>query len=490
MLNTTDHLGSFSSYYTLSSNRDISKYRHIGEYIRKVNSQVDFDPVAIIEVLNQYYMLGDRTILQNIYRTPWRAEYSEMRKDWDFFDLPKHGSVLKTEVETAAILFDLLCEEIEMYVSNSTRIGILLSGGMDSRIVAGVLQYVLKRKSDRFVQVVAYTWGDEGSRDVVYAERIAKLFGWTWKHFVVCASDLWENIRLAGERGCEYTGFHLHAIPRISEIVDVDLVLAGSYGDSVGQAEYSGSNLAKVRSIGEKFSNPAYLIKSAIFNRYKDFWKQDINRYRAIFPRERDYECNEIDRQLHYMRRMLNPCMELINNKVPLYQVFTAPSVFGFMWSLDIKLRNDSVYFQLLTKLDPELSQIPWARTGTRFGSINEVPDKYRKEHHSYPRYVAVDLIEKIENRLLGESRLSKTILNESAVVKLVSLIRDRMSYNFDFMEKLLWLTSFSFFVDLYEIEDINEEGRTLTDLINAHLALPLNYAFLTQMRKLKSIVF
>lgn len=44
------------------------------------------------------------------------------------------------------------------------------------------------------------------------------------------------------------------------------------------------------------------------------------------------------------MRRMLNLCMEVINDKAPLFKIFTSPNVIAYMRSLEVSVRNDKVY--------------------------------------------------------------------------------------------------------------------------------------------------
>ena len=42
---------------------------------------------------------------------------------------------------------------------------------MDSRMVAGAIDYLIKTKRLQDVKVTGLTWGNEGSRDVVYAKE-------------------------------------------------------------------------------------------------------------------------------------------------------------------------------------------------------------------------------------------------------------------------------------------------------------------------------
>lgn len=486
MLNLKDNLGAFNPYYLKNNKNEPIFFDNVENNLISYFPKIEIDLVAVLELLNVNYILGDRTIIKNMYRSPWMSRYNDKTNDWECFQLPKHGGIKMSEADIADHLFMLLCDELKSYVCNHNKIGILLSGGMDSRVVAAVLEYLIENEKIQPEKIVAYTWGNIDSRDVVYAERIAKKFGWKWKHYTVSSDNLWENIKIAGKRGCEYTGFHLHAIPQISKDLEVDIILAGSYGDSVGRAEYSGTKVKNLKSIDVKFRNSSYLIRNNLYSLNKKKWKYDIEKYHQLFPREELYQYHEIDRQLHYMRRMLNPCMEILNEKVPVHQMFTDPKVFGFMWSLDVTLRNDNIYYHLLKKYSPTLLEIPWARTGQQYGVPKGEPDKYEKRHHSYSEYIENSLIHKIESRLSKEYSVCNTPFNQASIEKLIKLIREKPGFNFDFLEKVVWLTSFSFFLEYYNIRETFSDNPTIIDKFNANVLLPIEYNLRRFFRKIK----
>ena len=56
------------------------------------------------------------------------------------------------------------------------------------------------------------------------------------------------------------------------------------------------------------------------------------------FPEKEPYIQNELDYQLHYMRRMLNSCMDLLTEHCDFYQVFTHPDVYGYNISQEVVL--------------------------------------------------------------------------------------------------------------------------------------------------------
>ncbi len=86
--------------------------------------------------------------------------------------------------EIAQELKSRLLDEAIGYLQGKSQVGILLSGGMDSRMLAGVIRE-LQLRGDWSGQVIAFTWGVDGSRDVKYAQQITRMFSWGMGSFKV-----------------------------------------------------------------------------------------------------------------------------------------------------------------------------------------------------------------------------------------------------------------------------------------------------------------
>lgn len=481
-LDDSNYLGAFDKYYSYAKNKnELVVYENFKEALSKYENR-EVDESSIISVLSKNFILGDKTILNGLYRTPWMSFLDNNR--WATHALPSHGNSQYSVPEIAKKLFELLCNEIEVYVGVSTRVGILLSGGMDSRMVAGVLDFLIKTKRVNVTSVTAYTWGNSDSRDVVYSKEIAVRLGWNWKHYIVDVERLWRNMELAADRGCEYSGLHLHAMPDIANDAEseVDVILAGSYGDSVGRAEFSGRHVSKVSSIFKGIPRFSYLVTFNSINNLKLQLNNEVNRYHSLFERSDDYAQHELDRQLHYMRRMLNPCMEVINEKVPLYQAFTSPQVYGFMWSLDTTVRNDNIYKELLFHFKTDLKDIPWARTGKPYGQIGVSADEFKRRHHSYQNYLQVQL----HARLLHfVDHHDSAIIDLKRLKQLIKLTYRHQGFNFDYLEAISWCISFVMFENRYSVKSslARERGKFRS------IQLRIDYFLRYYLRKLRSLI-
>jgi len=453
-----NHLGFNNPYYCIKKGK-FEIHKTFAESIKSCSQIPEIDPVAVIELLNKNFILADRTIIKGIEQTPWLAKPNEAMNSWIFDKAPKHGEMDIPEEEIATTLFQKICNEIELYVGEKKKIGILLSGGMDSRMVAGALDFLIKTGKLQNIEVTGLTWGNEGTRDVVYAKEIANRLGWKWKHYTVTSDDLLNNIRETAINGCEYSPIHLHAIPQIrDDNHDMEVVLAGSYGDSVGRAEYSGKKVRHIKPLNHNIINVGQFVYKNVFRDSLNLIQQDIDDYHRKFPELEPYMQNELDYQLHYMRRMLNPCMDLLTDKMEFHQVFTHPDVFGYMWSINPERRTDSVYKNMLSLFKTKLDDIPWARTGLPFGEKGGIPDSYNKKHHNYEQQINQLLFEKIHTSNILDNLKSLNILNVKIIKIWLTLLKKTKTMNLIFLDKLLWLVSLSEMCEIYNIKGFNKE--------------------------------
>lgn len=435
----------FNNPYYIYKNDKLHFYKSINEAIYNKDNILEIDIVSISQMLSLNHMLGDRTIIKGISKSPWMGKPNNNFSAFDYFDNVSHKEVEVSSEEIADKLYTLLRKEIQTYIGNERKIGILLSGGMDSRIVAGILNDLVKDKSIAVDSITAYTWGNIYSRDVEYSKRICELLGWKLKHYTVNSQDLWNNIHLSAQNGCEYSGIHLHAIPQILEDINVEIMLAGSFGDSIGRAEYSGRKVTDLKPFIKRRRNFAYLLDKVSYKSSHKHWLLDIESYHDLFKENEKYQQYELDYQLHYMRRMLNPCIGLLNDKCKVAQVFTSPEIFQYMWSIHPRYRNDDIYIHLLKKFNTDFSKIPWARTGLPYGKKSGTPDNFKKKHHSYSHFIQNELFPLIKSEL--EKSPIYQYINHSSVEIILKMIKSYPNYNFDYLERIIWLVSFSLFL-------------------------------------------
>lgn len=456
-LETYDHAGHFCPYYCYNNINDL--HVHIGEALGMFPvGERWIDPVAIVEYLAKTYILADRTMVQNISRTPWMAR--PRGEGWDYAGVPEHGFHRMPAAEIARELKMRLLDEVINYLHGKKQIGILLSGGMDSRILAGIVKE-LQLRGEWNGQVTAFTWGVKGSRDVEYAQKIAGTFSWEWVHLELTPEVLYNNFFIAAEMGAEFAPHHLHAMQKVIDYKEeLDVVLAATYGDSIGRGEFSGTHLIDCQPTLEGRSfyliklRDFWLVSSKVYKDVENKVVEDAYGYKNLLNVDNQkHNCVEIELMMHYLRRKLMPAMSYIGMHIPLYQIFTHPRVFGFMWSLDPQIRNDEIYSELLKILPGNLSSIPWARTGKTFGSNEGERDSSSKEHHKYGIWLRHDLHDFIESHVLSETILGLNIFNEKLLKNLVRIWPKAKTISTNKIDEILsWLTSLCIFIRKYNI--------------------------------------
>lgn len=453
----SSNLGGVYPYYNTENNDLFSlKFADVLAHRRSNKLSIELDPGALVTKLYFPHLFGDRTLVKGVSRAPWMAEYKD-EGEWQPHLLPEHGNSNPDPEVFTLKLKNALIDEASRYISGKSNIGILLSGGMDSRVVAGILRELQIRKVDS-IKIIALTWGDEKSRDVVYARRIAEQFNWEVIHFPLTVDTLASNISCAGVHGAEFSPFHLHAMESVANTQGIDAIIAGSYGDSVGRAEFSGTHVTKVKSMLPHSIDPYGFIKSKALGLAKKDLMSDLidsDHFSASMPILRR---REIEQEMHYMRRMLQSCMQTIALKTPIYQLFTAPEVFGLMWSLEPTVRNNDWYTHLLSILPGELLEIPWARTGARYDKPNDSPsDNLTKSYHQYGKWLRNDLKEEVLKRVNSEHIYGLGIFNEKGLERLINNWEKANTLGINRLdESVAWLCSLHDMIEMYDIPKMN----------------------------------
>lgn len=451
--NVSGHLGgiypflddSDASIASLDIGRVIDAKRARGE-------AVELDPAGLVTKATLPYLLGDRTLLKGVRRAPWMSQRAE-NGAWAPVSLPPHGYKRPDPARFTQELKVALLNEAREYVGEARTVGVLLSGGMDSRVVAGVVRALQEEADDGAFTVIGLTWGRESSRDVIYARRITERFGWEWQHFPITASTLEDNFRHAARFGAEVSPLHLHAMPQVAKLQSVDVILAGSYGDSVGRAEFSGRRLTQLTSILPKRVDRFGVLRSSTLRIVGEAMRSDASVQPHAMDDESPIRRYEIEQQKHYLRRMLQSCMQAIAMEKPFYQLFTSPKVFGRMWQLAPSLRNDDWYRRLLTDLPGDLLGIPWARTGKRYDKPSGNPDNHERGYHSYGIWLRGELHEAIVQRVKGSRIQALGLFNERALnMALRAWSRASTSSTNSLDELFSWVATLDDFLKIYEI--------------------------------------
>lgn len=332
------------------------------------------------------YPCADHTLIRNVVRQPWISQVT-VAGVCKLDEIPDHGLRWMDGGQVADELHRRIREEVLAVCRDRRKIYILLSGGLDSRIIAGALAETY-RQGELACKPVGVTWGFEDSRDVVYARETARILDFDWVHIPTRPEDLLDNVEaIAHHLGALIPAMDIHRILWFRDVEPDAIVLAGSYGDSVGRGEFAGRTLLELEA--HKVRNFVQLLKPEYASAGRNMLESDFAALRERKPNQYEFVYHEHEQQCYYMRGLYGLGLSLIGRFCDFYQMFTAPSVYGFVWSLHPALRTDEPYSRLLERYDTRLARLPWARTnralrGQTIGAIRSL----RRSYHDYPGWV------------------------------------------------------------------------------------------------------
>jgi hypothetical protein len=255
---------------------------------------------------------------------------------------------------------------------------------------------------------------------------------------------------MAEKNACLSAPHHLHGMSWFKNLSSETLVIAGSYGDSIGRAEFSGKHLLELDFI--KPVNTFSLIRPEVLVSANELVQSDIHELLMRAPDAPKYAQCEHQMQGHYMRGMIGHVMSVINNYCSVYQMFTSPKVYGYMWSLHPSLRTDEIYAQMFDNLDSKLARVPWARTNKAMRGVTYGAQKnLRCDFHCYYDW-AVQLHDEISalNDPAWFEKLAIFDINQISYLGKQIEHKTALSRHYD---AWFWLASFRKFAEYFQSE-------------------------------------
>lgn len=442
-IETSNHLFQPPKY--LSNGIYFDKYN---EAFMKSNDNLTLDIGSIQSFLSFGYICGDRTLVKEITRQPWLSDIKDNKVVLN--DIPSHGLYYDDYEVLADKLFKLLVEEARQVIKDYENIYVLLSGGLDSRIAAGVLKYLYDNGELKSVPK-AVSWGLEDSRDIVYAKKIAEILNFDWIHVPLTPEIVLENIQVtAKDLGLLHSPEMLHSMLWFKGLPKNSLVIAGSFGDSIGRAEFSNLHLLQLNypKPVDKFN----ILRADARNLGQQIVSEDINNLFERSPNSKKYAHCEHFMQGYRMRGGLCNALSVINGNATIYQIFTAPKVYEFMWSLHPSVRGNEIYIRLFERHFQALSQMPWARTNKALGQKTVGAVKgLRLHYHEYTKWSKNELRIDLEALVDFDWFNDLNLFNMQSLDALRSIIRTSDVRVGRANDIWFWLAGFRVFIDYLE---------------------------------------
>ncbi len=409
------------------------------------SKELSWDLTAVVSMLSLNFVCGELTLIKEIKKNPWLSTINSNNKI-DLFNIPSHDYMFENKRTIADKLFDLLVYDLSNACKDHRDIYLLLSGGMDSRIVACAISEGIK-KGIISSNITTITWGLPDSNELKIAERVARELNFEWKNIELTPQILLKNIgHSARQLGCFTNGGHIHGMSWFENVSNDSLVIAGTYGNGIGRAEYSGKHLLELNLLNPV--NKMDLIKNEFYGPLKKDLLKVLQILRSRYTWKRKHEIVEVENHCHYIRNMMAHTMNIISNYCNLYQAFTSSNIYSYIWSLHPSLRNDGIYAHILKKTNKNVAQLPYARTRRALAGKTLKLDldlSASKGFSLYREWISDQLFDELYQKINMDLLNDLEIFNVVNIQKLCEDVRNKTQdyhkYNF-----FLWLISFSEF--------------------------------------------
>ena len=266
-----DRYGFCKLFYWVSQNRILfaSEYKAITWH---QHFQKRIDEEALADFMTLGYSLGDKTFFENIKLLPHgsvlifqdNAKLS-IQRYWDY-SFRNGDSPLREVDEYIDRYYEVLKNVVRRQVEGKKVVGLPLSGGLDSRALAGMLN-----KLNFKGEVRTFSYGNRNCFDVAYGKRIAKKLGYRHTYIPIDTTYLKDHSKSfvwLTEGTVDCLNSHMILPHSLINKEKPDALMTGFLGDTVG-----GESISGIQPYKENLNEDNLLIR--IFNDQINIMSED-----------------------------------------------------------------------------------------------------------------------------------------------------------------------------------------------------------------------
>ncbi len=340
---------------------------------------VNVNEEALSELLTFGHLQDDRTLLQDIKLLPsascliWQNGKINITQYWDY--VYKADPAFTNHERAVDEYFYHTKNAVEKRIQSRSQIGLFLSGGLDSRTLAGIIP-----KINSSIELLTWTAGHGHDHDTRYAQQIAKVIG--SKHISIDLPKSFLDL-YASEYSWVLDGaVSTHGSHR-SCLIDeaaqkVDLVLLGYMGDTASGGKpldyvYPMNEMNQlvdkgfaIYSVGFNDSLLKKTLRQNVYEKIKglafDSFRKSVERAKVEFLADRIVYSELVQRQ-----RLFNPPAQMDLQSVDCYwsTPFSDKDFIDFSLRLPWQERlSKKAYIGMLCKYFPKLARIPRSGDG------------------------------------------------------------------------------------------------------------------------------
>ena len=334
--------------------------------------QPKIDRAAVEDFLGLRYIIGDRTWFEGVELLPaatvltWDLQEQSFFKQrywwWDEI-APMTGSF--DEAEIIEELGRIFIDAVEKRCRPGERVGITLSGGLDSRAILAAMPNGNSRGDGR---IEAVTYGQKNCDDLRIAERAARVKKANFHPIEIDGKNwLQSRIQTVWESDCSCSLIHMQFLSALRAITDRNLFeinLHGAWGDGVNGGHFFEADRLDYfvqRRLGlERFSCSS-VHRESVLARFADYFEKIgfSAHILSIDNRMRSFTFKDIRISLTNGLESRTP---FIDNRLQ-----------EFLYALpDAIVRDSNLYQKMLLDRFPQFYRsIPWQTTGEPIGASN-----------------------------------------------------------------------------------------------------------------------
>jgi asparagine synthase (glutamine-hydrolysing) len=378
----TDRHGFCKLFYWISSGCLLfaSEYKAIACH-KSFRKKVDIESLGDFMALG--YVLGDKTFFEEIRLLPYGSVLTFLFDDkllieryWDY-SFQNHDSPLREVDDYIDEYYVLLEQSVRRQVEDKEIIGLPLSGGLDSRALAGMLNKINFRG-----KVKAFSYGAPNCFDVIYGKRIAKKLN--YEHAYIPLNDAYLKINseafvwlTEGMINC----LNAHILLTHSYINEskIDAIVTGFLGDTIGGEPVIGGLEPFKESLDENeflrriFSNQADVMseddfvnyfKSDIFDGIRDKTFTTYKYYYSKAPSNNRYYKSMYAELIGRQRRYTSFNIYAFECLTEVLSPFTDKEFVNFALQIpDVLAFTRFVQKEMIIKYLPKVASVSWNKT-------------------------------------------------------------------------------------------------------------------------------
>lgn len=413
------------------------------------------DRQAISEFMTFEYMLGDKTLVENINLMPpaslltFQQGEIKLQTYWklQFVNEYEH----KTKEQYLEETYFHLQQAVARQSQGAHPKGLLLSGGLDSRMILAMLSLFTKGEN-----LYTFTFGAPGADDVQLAEELAKISG-TRHH----TYDLKEDYLIErAEEGVYLTDgmescAHMHVLANLrSQAELVKVIYKGYLGDAlmgghIGRelwANYSKDQLAHLLFMQTCSLFRPIEYQSLFTSDFSDVMELPYRNFRATLAESGTTlaaDCQNYFDLRQRQRRFILHGVELARSQVIVRTPFCDNDLVSYMLTVPPGLRLERLLVtEIFGKKFNKLAKVPYASTGLPLIScmrdsfirferqvkwqlknlgLSGVPIRKKRSYANYAQWMRTVLRSWIEANLLHNDSLTRGYFQSEFIHNLVS---------------------------------------------------------------------